>query len=49
MCNNLGVCYHKGQCGLGQDDARAAELRRSDELRLTDPWIEGSVCVLLRR
>jgi TPR repeat protein len=26
MCNNLGVCYHKGQCGLARDDTRAAQL-----------------------
>jgi TPR repeat protein len=25
-CNNLGVCYHKVQCGLAKDDARAAQL-----------------------
>jgi TPR repeat protein len=26
MCNNLGVCYHKGQCGVGRDPSRAREL-----------------------
>jgi TPR repeat protein len=28
MCNNLGVCYHKGECGLAKDDTRAAQLYR---------------------
>ena len=28
MCNNLGVCYHKGECGLVKDDTRAAQLYR---------------------
>jgi TPR repeat protein len=26
MCNNLGVCYFKGECGLGKDDTRALAL-----------------------
>ena len=26
--DNPGVCYHKGECGLSKDDARAAQLYR---------------------
>jgi hypothetical protein len=26
MCNNLGVCYNKGECGLSRDEIRAEQL-----------------------